>query len=104
MTWSWSHTETAYQAVKTNIENMPRNRLKMIYAEWNAKEGENDLNDAKYTEALDAAEGLRNEQLAEFIWEKTNAQRLCTNGGWEAYCCPFGCIAHTVPFDEEEAL
>jgi hypothetical protein len=38
--------------------------------------------------------------LSELIWELAEGQRTCTNGGWEAWVCPFGC--HTVPFGPPE--
>lgn len=56
----------------------------------------------------DATDSVRR-SLAESIWSRMEELATCTNGGWEAYCCPFGCGPHMVSFSSlaerrEEAL
>lgn len=107
MTWEWSHTAEGEAAVQENINRKPREWLEVVWAEWVAaiphpKYGigySAELNNKKYEKALIRAKKKTDEQLAEFIWEKTSQLRQCTNGGWEAHCCPFGCGCHMVGFD-----
>ena len=110
MAWSWSHSGEAYENVKANIEAKPREWLEVVWAEWVAAiphprfgiDFHADLDTRKYALALIRAKRKTNEQLAQFIWERTESLATCTNGGWEAWCCPFGCGCHMVPFDLTE--
>lgn len=107
MSWSWSHTSEAYENVRRQIESQPREWLETVWSEWVAavpdeRFGINfhaDLDLRKYELALVRAKRKTDEQLAEFIWNKTESLATCTNGGHEAHCCPFGCGCHFVPFD-----
>jgi hypothetical protein len=113
MAWEWSHTEEAYAAVEHNIRQQPREWLEVVFAEWraaqdnkgNVQTGTHNFNQKKYERALAYAKNpeVTNERLADFIWEKANELRICTNGGWQAWCCPSGCGCHLVPFDIKEA-
>src|SRR4051794_20203960 len=108
MTWEWSHTTEAYMAVRTNIENQPREWLEVVWAEWVALTPDPDdrwhdrMDLRRYAKACVRAKSKAREYLVEFIQRKTEELRLCTNGGWEAHCCPFGCGCHMVPFDVEQ--
>jgi len=110
MAWSWSHTNEAYEAVKANIEAKDREWLEVVWAEWQAAIPDPDhgigfhadLDMEKYEVKLAEAKTLPEDALAEYIWERTSDYATCENGGWEAYCCPFDCGCHTVPFDKEE--
>ena len=105
MAWSWSHTAEAYQNVKANIEAQPREWLKEVWSEWQAAiphpthgiDFHATLDLPKYDAKIIEAETLDNETLAEYIWTRTEEFATCTNGGHEAWCCPFGC--HLLPFD-----
>lgn len=109
MAWSWSHTAEAYENAKANIQAKPRDWLKEVWAEWQAAiphekfgiDFHADLDTPLYDKKLIEAETLTNEQLAEYIWTRTEELRTCTNGGHEAWCCPFGCGCHLVKFDLE---
>lgn len=102
MAWSWSHTNEAYQYAREQVAAQERDWLETVYAEWKASHGDDNLNEEAYKEHLEKAKQLPDDILADFIWEKMEEQATCTNGGWEAWCCPFGCGCHMVPFSEEE--
>jgi hypothetical protein len=114
MAWSWSHTGEAYAAVQKQIEEKDREWLEVVWSEWisatpHPRFGISfsaELDERRYAKALIRAKAKSTEYLAEFIWEKTEAYATCSNGGWEAYCCPFDCMCHQVPFtpDEEQDL
>jgi hypothetical protein len=100
MAWNWSHTAEAYQNVLANLNKMDREKLETIYAEWEATTirvtGQHILNDAKYEAAKVKAKQLPTDILADYIYEKSEEQALCTNGGHFAYVCPLTC--HKVSF------
>jgi len=100
MAWSWSHSGEAYSNAFQNVRNKDRKWLSTVFAEWEAQEG-GELNEQKYAVAELKAATLPNDILADYIWGKMEAQSLCSDGGHEAWCCPFGCGPHTVPFDVE---
>src|SRR5438874_1632728 len=114
MAWSWSHTSEAYEYAREELLEQEREWLEVVFAEWRAAQEKHshinpvhaNFNERKYERALKWAKSLRDdlaeEVLAEFIWEKMEAQATCTNGGWEAWCCPYGCVCHMVPFSPEE--
>lgn len=103
MAWSWSHTAEAYDNARQNIENKDREWLEVCWAEWRAAEpkeySEHEFNEKKYAKALVKAKKLPGDVLASDIWDKASEFATCDNGGFNAYCCPWGC--HTVPFDLE---
>jgi hypothetical protein len=107
MTWEWSHTTAAYVALRTNIHSQPRAWLEVVCAEWLGQDKENpeDLRSVAYAQALRKARTIDDETLADFIYDRAEELSNCTNGGWEAWCCPFGCGPHLLPFhtpEEEE--
>lgn len=112
MAWSWSHTHEAYVNAENNLKALDRETLVVIFAEWRAsmnRKGEytDDFDQRRYDRALRWASDPNNittEGLAEFIWERMNELRTCTNGGWEAHCCPYGCGCHMVSFSTPEEL
>lgn len=105
MAWSWSHTEEGIANVRANLEDLPREDKEIIFAEWRAsqtrgkkKSWVEHFDQRRYDRALKYAPSMSDEQLDEFIWQRTQEFATCTNGGWEAYSCPFGCGCHLVPF------
>ena len=112
MTWEWSHAPEAYADLYENIHEQPREWLLVVYAEWKASSGgyfhprqnaRTDFDERRYLRALVGAECLCNETLADKIYELAERLRLCTNGGWEAWCCPHGCGCHQLPFSRPDA-
>lgn len=107
MTWEWSHTAEAYADAEHNLHNLPVDELRIIWAEWKAKANREDYADGfdsdRYDAALIDAGEMNAEQLADAIWENASEQRDCSNGGHEAYMCPFGCGPHCVPFDRQHS-
>jgi len=105
MAWSWSHTAEAYEAVRLNILDLPRDTLQIIWAEWRGSEYEDwsgwQFDNEAYEAALAEADNLPGDVLAEEIYERAYGNSTCDNGGWNAWVCPFGC--HTVPFDRDNA-
>jgi len=104
MTWEWSHTAEAYRDAEINLRNMPIDELRVIWAEWKATFGCDISFDPQfcpdtYPEALTESQDMTAEQLANDIWERASELRSCTNGGNEAYMCPYGCGPHMVAFD-----
>lgn len=104
MVWNWSHTDEAYANVRKNIANQSRDWLEDVYAEWHAplKRKKDIFSEKKYALARLRAKKLDSTTLAEFIYDRASEQALCTNGGWEAWCCPYGCSCHMQPFSLEE--
>lgn len=41
---------------------------------------------------------IAKDTLVDSIWEKAGKLATCTNGGWGAWMCPFGCDCHMVSF------
>jgi len=110
MAWEWSHTQEAYRDAETNFRNLPLSTQAVIYAEWQAAElgdFEPQFNDHKYRRELRRAHSLARrsprhwQDCLDMVWERVEGQAICTNGGWEAWLCPFGCGCHMVPFDRE---
>ena len=121
MTWEWSHSGEAYQNARQQLEALPRETRNVIAAEWLAAiphprhgiDFHAELDTRKYYRALVRVAKWSDEEINEFIWsgaqrEENKVQigmeglRNCTNGGWKAWCCPFGCECHMVPFDPVE--
>tara|TARA_Y100000034_G_C6704283_1_gene310771 strand:+ start:209 stop:520 length:312 start_codon:yes stop_codon:yes gene_type:complete len=100
MAWEWSHTAEAYADAETHLQALPRETLNIIFAEWQANDSDG-FNSAKHDTALKEAATLSREHLTEYIWQQASEQATCTNGGWEAWLCPFGCGCHLVPFNIE---
>lgn len=98
MAWSWSHTQEAYDNARDNLVGLDRDRLNIIYAEWEALVGDDDLDENKYEAALDKAITIEVDILIDIIWVKVVHFATCDNGGFNAWVCPYGC--HTVSFDE----
>ena len=108
MSWSWSHTNEAYEIARINLAGMARKKLEIIWAEWQAYTNRVDdpgaFNEEKYKAALKVAKKAPVECLINEIWEKASELATCTNGGWEAWMCPFGCGCHMVPFSPNFGL
>ncbi len=104
MAWEWSHSSDAYENARANLDKREREWLEVVYAEWEACEDENAVC-ARLTDQYDAklveAKGMSEWELRNYIWDRMERFRLCTNGGHKAYGCPFGCPIHHVPFDRE---
>lgn len=111
MTWEWSNAPEAYRDAELNLRDLPIETLIVIAAEWKAayKDGYNyELSSPRYHRiwrklTKDAYLGrITAEELADMIWPMAEELAECSNGGWEAYLCPFGCGCHQVPFDRAE--
>jgi hypothetical protein len=118
MTWEWSHAPEAYADARENLEDLDPVELQVIYAEWAANRtaegpcredddppgggtsvnGE-DFDEVRYAQALDEARGLTPDVLADAIWRHAEGLRNCTDGGWQAWVCPYGC--HLVAMSRE---
>lgn len=107
MAWSWSHTLEAYEYARSQIQDLGRENLEMIYAEWMAAEATDEegsepvFNSEKYDTALSRARYLPDDMLADHIWDRASEAATCDNGGFRAWACPWGC--HTVPFSREQS-
>lgn len=109
MAWEWSHTDGAYADARANVERLPRADLLTILREWSYYDREQRSNrDSRYRfprtirgqfRLPTGVRQLSRDTLADLVWERMEEYRTCTNGGWEAYCCPDGC--HIVPFATE---
>jgi len=110
MSWEWSHTTEAYSNCRQNLQKLSNIALLEIWAEWKAskQEGYNwQFNQGKYSKALRKARRLlyrkdMREALEGNIWEWMAAEATCTNGGWKAWACPYGCGCHLVSFSLEK--
>lgn len=110
MAWSWSHTPEAYANAEANFRALPREELLVIWKEWQATTISEEsfsipeFHEKRYARLTGA--GRSAEDLADYCWPRIEEFATCTNGGWQAWVCPYGC--HMVPFsrpgeaDEEE--
>ena len=105
MVWGWSHSQEAYENALLNLTDLDDNTLATVYCEWKCRDieqAEEDLpdstcpfTDGRYDRMFekvlsDIKEGW-NDTVVDFIWERSCEQSLCTNGGWAAWICPYGC-------------
>lgn len=108
MAWEWSHTDDAYRDAARQVERLPRRELLVILREWAHYDREargriRQRSGAKRPAGFRLPNGLARlprPTLAELVRQRAEEHRTCTNGGWEAYACPYGC--HTVPFEAPE--
>lgn len=109
MAWEWSHTPEAYEAAKLNMQELDRETREIIAAEWIGTPKDEfggygfsiDMDMKRYWKATCRVKRWTDERLNEFIWWNMVNLATCTNGGYEAYCCPHGCGPHLVPFDRK---
>lgn len=132
MSWSWSHTNKAYQYAESKLHKMSQTTLAEMWAEWKnhqkaqadalaeacAESRENgwlepddvtesrDFDQDHYAEKLKEAKEIikrvGKEALADDVWRWASDHATCTNGGWRAHMCPYGCPTHMVPFSKEK--
>lgn len=109
MCWSWSHTAEAYSNARENLEDMDREDLEIIFAEWRAAQGKggvvhdhNSFSMKRYDRALKFAKSLPGDVLVDFIWERAEESATCDNGGFNLWVCPSGCHTVTPDRDNEE--
>lgn len=116
MAWEWSHCHSAYEDARRNLEKKPLGWLMEVLAEWEASDWEEErvitdldmigynltLDRLKRDDLVDRGFGIhfteRRRRLADQIWERMEKLRTCTNGGHQAWACPFGCGCHLIPF------
>ena len=131
MSWSWGHSTEAYINAEENLHRRSLKTLQEIWCEWKAYR-DNDEKDWWHSETRGCAisqfdlevyttelKALRKkcrederrlgknfwrEALANDIWPWMEDLATCTNGGWSAWCCPFGCSGHMVSFSSQEEL
>ena len=109
MAWEWSHTQGAYLNAQENLKSLSRDELNVIYSEIEVCKLINQDNeyitqdtfnfDCTYAEKMKLkAETIPSDILIDFIWNFMEQElRTCDNGGFNAWCCPYGC--HTDSFD-----
>ena len=117
MAWSRSHTNEAYRDARANLDDLPRDTVAVIWAEWRAWDGNTfhaGFDGKAYKRKLRRFYSLLHrakhadlalDSMREDIWSKASGEetgRSCDNGGFNACLCPFGCGCHTVPFDREQ--
>jgi len=112
MAWSWSHTAEGIEGFRAQLHAQPRAWLLNVWSEWKAnpeghfrprKFGSDDFDERRAIRAYCSADAwMSNEALADRIFDLAERQSTCTNGGWEAWACPYGCGSHTLPFDAPE--
>lgn len=112
MAWSWSHTIDAYEDAREQVQRLSKAELLTILREWAYYDREQantlrfhgsqvwtDTRGKTRVRGFRLPNGVRRltqDTLADLVWDRMSAHATCTNGGWDAYCCPDGC--HTVPF------
>lgn len=110
MAWEWSHTDDAYADARAQVQQLPRETLLTVLREWTYHDREaagrlrgpaiGPSGRVRGFRLPPGVRRLRRETLADLVWERAEAHRTCSNGGWEAYICPDGC--HRVPFEAPE--
>jgi len=104
MAWEWSHSQEAYDNARENLYNQSLQWLKICLAEIEAEQPINsgEFDERVYKIYMDSMKDITKdsrESLIESIWDVMSTEiRTCDNGGFNAWCCPYGC--HTVPFDK----
>jgi len=117
MAWEWSHTQEAYLDAESNFRSLPFEKQAVIFAEWEAmapspagaSAGDPffnpELNLKRYGRELRRAYSLKRRGLfadtLDATWDRIAEMATCTNGGREAWLCPFGCGCHMVPFNRD---
>ena len=110
MAWSWSHSPEAYQNAQDNLDDQPLDWLRECLAEICASETDDfgasySFDVATFDKRLAQIKAdtcMAQDVLVDMIWRFAESQRTSDNGGFNAWCCPFGC--HTVSFDKEELI
>lgn len=111
MSWEWSHAPEAYDNAKENLANQNKAWLEVCWAEimcaepraWRNRWADNrgyEFDKPSYLYWLETAKLISEDSLIDSIWKFAQEYRTCSDGGFDAHCCPFGC--HTVSFDLEE--
>jgi len=107
MAWQWSHSQEAYQNVREQIKILDVETLATILAEWSeyGRFQNPDYEDSfgeLYNKDLNTFRNLPLDVLSDVVWDRASELSLCTNGGWLAHLCPYGCGCHMSPFDTVE--
>lgn len=125
MAWGWSHTPEAYQNFRGNLGRLQTSELITISAEWLARIPDPDCFDdgfsagryrraerrlqKRFRRALQGEENPRippvecfRETLIEQIYDNAESIALCTNGGFSAWACPYGCGPHLISFSRPD--
>lgn len=109
--WEWSHSPEAYESGRRKLARKRFGFLREALAEWKATTFNNpdtmegaQLDLGKYQEELQKVIAAdhellhagcsiqnRKDVLAEEIWSHAEKLRTCTNGGHQAWVCPYGC-------------
>lgn len=106
MAWSWSHTQEAYDNAAARVHLMSKRKLVTIWAEWSVKISDPEdsgWDEQVYQAGLKTACEMSSEELADDVcrWmEDDEIGRTCSNGGHNAWACPYGCLPHCVSFDK----
>ena len=110
MAWEWSHTLDGLENARNNLAKMSMKNLKIIYAEIEAADKDergfyitstSGLDLKLYKEKLKESRDIAKSDLVDRIWEFMEEFRTCDNGGFNAWCCPYGCNGHMVSFDRK---
>ena len=108
MAWEWSHSIEAYEYARQKLHLLSRTKLTIILAEWRVKQAETEEETGWDQEVYDKSlttikeTHVDKENIADEIWDLMSEQSTCTNGGWEAWSCPYGCGCHLVPFSSKK--
>lgn len=111
MSMSWTHAPEALWYAMSKVYRLSRKRLTTIWAEIKSAEKDeygcypsstSNFDADRYAQELEKAKKLPNDTLASDIWDFMEQEhRTCSNDLKEAWCCPYGCGCHTVPFGPE---
>lgn len=105
MSWEWSHAPEAYEAARKNLAKKLKWELRVMWSEIEVAEKDEDgfyitnssgLDLKLYGKKLVESRNILKKDLIERIWKFMEEFRTCDNGGFNAYCCPYGC--HMVSF------
>lgn len=103
MIWQWNHSRLPYDNVYYNISQLSIETLREVAAEIKTYKHvpytETDINFDIYKSKLVEVSNLPKDILVDYIYKFASQQKDCTNGGHEAYICPYSC--HQISFDRE---
>ena len=110
MAMSWSHGSEAQGYAMNMVYKLPRHKLKTIWAEIKSTDKDeygcypsstSNFDENRYEQEELKADTHPNDVLALDIWEFMLEHRTCDNDFKNAWCCPYGCGCHKVPFGPE---
>jgi len=105
MSWEWSHTDEAIDnAQHFFLCNTDKEWQDEIAVEWMVYylNNKQDSTGTQWEFHILKILQMIEPKDQEWIWEEAEANRVCDNGGFNLWMCPYGCEKHYLNLDEAE--